>query len=183
MRSSGIATVHSSFTIVQRRANEQPAGRCPGEGARPGMPTRLRRPSRWGTAATSRRGYGWAAAGDRASAGASPTIRPADITATRAGSDPATARSWLAVSAPARGAVRWRGAAGGCGGSRGKRGGGGGGGAPAHLPGRGGPPLLAAAADAVHVERLGQLGADAQGGVECRGRILRHVRDDAAAQA
>ena len=34
-------------------------------------------------------------------------------------------------------------------------------------------------AEPVHLERLAQLGADAQRGVERRGRVLRHVRDEA----
>ena len=43
--------------------------------------------------------------------------------------------------------------------------------------------LLGARAVPVHLERLAQLGADAQRGVERRGRILRDVRDEVAAHA
>ena len=44
-----------------------------------------------------------------------------------------------------------------------------------------GRALLRPRAEAVHLERLAQLRADAQGGVERRGRVLRDVRDEAPA--
>ena len=57
---SGTCASHSSMRRVQRGAKAQPPGRLPGDGAWPGMPTRLRPPVRRGIAPTSRRVYGCA---------------------------------------------------------------------------------------------------------------------------